>query len=219
VLAGAALIVAIAIAVSRSAQPGATPAAASGAPAGASASRALFAGVPQDGITLGDPKAPVRVIEFADLQCPFCAAAARNVLPGLVKDYVRPGKARIEFRALTFIGPDSVRAARVAEAAGRQNRLWNVVDLVYASQGRENTGYATDAFLRRLVRAVPSLDAGRVFAQRGSAAVTAQLKAAQDLAASRGVTSTPTFLVERGTSLEVVDAAGVPAAIKAALAR
>src|SRR4051794_29721148 len=224
VLAAAAVVVAGLIAVSTSGSSAGAPPAASSASAGSSApgastSRALLAGIPQNGLTLGDPKAPVRVIEFADLQCPFCRAYTTGVMPRLVKEYVRPGRVRMEFRALTFIGPDSVRAARVAEAAARQNRLWNFVDLAYANQGRENSGYATDALLRRLGAAVPGLDVDRAFADRNSAAVTAQLTAADGLATSSGVNETPTFLVGRGSSLKAVDAAGLPAAIKAAVGR
>jgi len=140
-----------------------------------------------------------------------------GVMPGLVQKYVRTGKVRMEFHALAFIGPDSVRAARVAEAAGRQNKLWNVADLAYHNQGAENSGWATDGKLRSIAAAVPGLDVKQVFAARNSAAVTAQLKAASDLATRSGVNETPTFLVGRGSSLKAVDAAGLPAAIKAAV--
>jgi protein-disulfide isomerase len=125
----------------------------------------------------------------------------------------------MEFRSLAFIGPDSVSAARVAQAAGEQNKLWNFVDVAYHNQGKENSGWATDAVLRRLAAAVPGLDVNNAFAARNSAAVTAQLNAANTLATSSGVNSTPTFLVGRGTSLKAVDAAGLPAAIKAAVGR
>jgi protein-disulfide isomerase len=224
VLAAAAIVVAILVAVSgpgRDATPttASSSTAAAGVAAGAAATNELLAGVPQNGTRLGDPSAPVRVVEFADLQCPFCAEFSERVLPQVVRDYVRPGEVRMEFRGLAFIGPDSERAARVVEAAGRQDRLWNVLGAFYANQGRENSGYATDAFLRRIVGAVPGLDAGRVFAERGSAAVTRQLSAAQELATSSGVQSTPTFLVGRGSDLKAVDAAGLPAAIEEALGR
>jgi protein-disulfide isomerase len=219
VLAGAAVVVAVLVAVSASgSSKSASRTASSGSVAGAPQAAALLSGIPQHGLTLGSAKAPVRVIEFADLQCPFCRDYSLNTMPRLVQDYVRPGKVRMEFRSLAFIGPDSVSAARVAQAAGRQNKLWNFVDLAYRNQGKENSGWATDAVLRRLAGAVPGLDVNRAFSQRDSAAVTAQLNAANTLANSSGVQSTPTFLVGRGSSLKAVDAAGLPAAIKAAVA-
>jgi protein-disulfide isomerase len=192
---------------------------ATGAIPGQTESREMLTGIPQQGIYLGNPKAPVRFVEFADLQCPFCAQYALSTMPGIVQRYVRPGDVRMEFRSLAFIGPDSVRAARVAQAAAQQDKLWNFIDLAYRNQGKENSGWATDALLRRVATAVPGLDADRAFAARDGAAVTGALKAADSLAATSGVQSTPTFLVGRGSSLKAVDAAGLEAAIKAAVAR
>ncbi|MEA2382400.1 MAG: hypothetical protein QOH72_2371 [Solirubrobacteraceae bacterium] len=214
VLAAAAAIVAVLVAVSASGSG--TKTASRTAVAGTSQTAATLSGIPQHGLTLGSAKAPVRVIEFADLQCPFCRDYSLSSMPQLIRDYVRPGKVRMEFRSLAFIGPDSVSAARVAQAAAQQNKLWNFVDLAYHNQGKENSGWATDAVLRRLAGAVPGLDVNRAFAARDSAAVTAQLNAANALANAKGVQSTPTFLVSRGSSLKAVDAAGLPAAIKAA---
>jgi protein-disulfide isomerase len=215
VLAAAAAIVAVLVAVSASGSG--TKTASRTAVAGTSQTAATLSGIPQHGLTLGSAKAPVRVIEFADLQCPFCRDYSLSSMPQLIRDYVRPGKVRMEFRSLAFIGPDSVSAARVAQAAAQQNKLWNFVDLAYHNQGKENSGWATDAVLRRLAGAVPGLDVNRAFAARDSAAVTAQLNAANALANAKGVQSTPTFLVGRGSSLKAVDAAGLPAAIKAAV--
>jgi len=220
VLGAAAVVVVILVAVSSSgggSTASTSSSASSSAVAGTQASRSLLNGIPQKGLTLGNANAPVRVLEFADLQCPFCRDYSLGVMPGLVQKYVRTGKVRMEFHALAFIGPDSVRAARVAEAAGQQNKLWNVADLAYHNQGAENSGWATDGKLRSIAAAVPGLDVKQVFAARNSAAVTAQLKAASDLATRSGVNETPTFLVGRGSSLKAVDAAGLPAAIKAAV--
>jgi protein-disulfide isomerase len=226
VLGAAAIVVAVLVAVSTSGS-GSGPASraassARGAPAGAvpgaAATTALFAGIPQHGTTLGSPTAPVRVVEFADLQCPFCRDYSLTEMPSLVRQYVRPGKVSMRFQPLTFIGPDSVRAARVAAAAASQDRLWSFADLMYRNQGTENSGYATDAYLRRLAAAVPGLDTRRVFTARNGAAVTRRLEAAQAAATAARVNSTPTFLVQRGSSTKVVDVAGLPAAIKAAVA-
>jgi len=59
---------------------------------GASASRGLFADIPQHGAALGRSNARLQIIEFADLQCRYCREHALHALPSLVGDYVRAGK-------------------------------------------------------------------------------------------------------------------------------
>ena len=54
---------------------------------------ALVAGTPQAGDRLGKESAPVEIIEYADLQCPFCASASTRTVPALVERYVRDGSA------------------------------------------------------------------------------------------------------------------------------
>lgn len=154
-------------------------------------------GIPQSGTTLGNPKAPITIKEFADLQCPYCRDFSVQTLPRVVQDYVRTGKLKIELHLLTFLGPDSIRGAQVAERAGAQNCLWNFVDLFYANQGEEKTGYATDAFLRQLTTAVPGLDRAAVFSEPVTDTPTPQNADADALAQRYGVTGTPTLLVGR----------------------
>jgi protein-disulfide isomerase len=161
------------------------------------AAQALFAGIPQHGLTLGDSKAPATLVEFADPQCPFCAQYARDALPAVVDQWVRTGRLRLELRFLTFIGPGSVLAARVADAAARQNRLWTFSDVLYLNQGPENSGYVTTAFLQGIATATPGLDVNRALADSDSSQVTAQLTDAARTADSLGVTSTPSFFLVR----------------------
>ena len=156
---------------------------------GTPATVSALKGIPQSGITLGSPKAPVTMVEFADLQCPFCAEYQRNVFPTVLKKYVRTGKVRLELRLLRFIGPDSDRLARVAVAAGAQNRMWQFVELAYQRQGRENSGYATSSFINRLAAdaGLKKLDAG--------ASAERQVSRNEQLARTLGIDSTPSFLV------------------------
>ncbi len=99
--------------------------------AGGADTAQLLAGIPQAGAVLGSPTAPVTLVEYADLQCPYCAVWAREVLPAVVGEHVRTGRLRIVFRGLAFIGPESETALRTALAAGGQGKLWNVVELLY----------------------------------------------------------------------------------------
>jgi protein-disulfide isomerase len=165
-----------------------------GAP-GISETRDLFAGIPQNGITLGVPTAPVTLTEFADLQCSHCRTFALSTLPVIVKDYVRTGKTRLIFRTLAFLGEDSVQAARMAGAVGLQNQQWQFLHLFFHGQGRTNSGYVTDDFLRTLGRAVPSVNVEQAMKMRGSAAVDRELAEANETADRFGIDGTPSFLI------------------------
>lgn len=162
---------------------------------GAARTLALFAGIPQHGDALGNPHAPVTLVEFGDLQCPACAQFAANALPSIVARYVRPGRVLLVFRALDFLGQDSLRAARMAEALGAQNHLWQFIDLMYRNQGLENSSYVTDTYLSALAAAIPGVDLRRALAARGSAGALAQIDQARALARELGLKSTPSFLL------------------------
>jgi len=153
------------------------------------AAESALKGIPQSGIALGSPKAPVTMVEFADLQCPFCAQYQRDVFPTLLNRYIRTGKLRVELHLLRFIGSDSDRLARVAAAASEQNRMFQFVDLAYARQGAENSGYATQQFIDKL-----AAGAGLKQTSAGTAA-NQQVSQSEQIAKTLGISSTPSFLI------------------------
>jgi protein-disulfide isomerase len=164
---------------------------------GATQTLALFSGIPQHGNTLGDPHSPVTLVEFGDLQCPSCALFAENVLPSIVAHYVRPGRVLLVFRGLDFVGHDSLRAVRMADALGEQNHLWQFIDLMYRNQGLENSSYVTDTYLRALAGAIPSVDVARALAEESSPGVQNQIDQARALARGLHLQGTPAFLLSR----------------------
>ncbi len=96
---------------------------------------------------LGDPKAPVELVEFGDLQCPVCKAASEEALPPIFDGAVAKGEAKISFRNFIIISEESEPAGAAAIAAGEQGRGWNFIELFYRNQGVERSGYVTDEFL------------------------------------------------------------------------
>jgi protein-disulfide isomerase len=157
----------------------------------------IFEDIPQDGVSLGEPDAPATLIEFADLQCPFCADFATGELPDVVDSYVRDGRLRLELRLLAFIGPDSERARQVANAAALQDRLWDYTELFFRNQEAENSGYATDAFLQRLARQTPGLDVEQLAQDYASSQAEALTRQAERLGQQLAVSGTPSFYLVR----------------------
>jgi protein-disulfide isomerase len=152
---------------------------------------ARYAGIPQDGLSLGRDEAPVTVVEFVDLQCPACAVFATAILPTVVERYVRPGRVRFELRPLAFVGQDSVRAAQAVDGAAAEDAAWPYVERLFAGQGEENSGYVTEEWLRAAADDVPGLDADRVVAWTGMRAIA---QAERDAGRAK-ITATPSFLV------------------------
>ncbi|MEA2436913.1 MAG: hypothetical protein QOF65_1469 [Thermoleophilaceae bacterium] len=210
-LVAAAVIVVVAIVVSSggSSNKGSS----SGKAAGADQASQLLNSIPQQGTTLGNPKAPVTLLEFADLQCPFCRDYTINTFPSVVAKYVKTGKVKMVFQNYAFIGPDSLTAARAAEAAGKQNKLWNFIDIFYNNQGTENTDYVTDKFLTKIADGA-GVDANKMLTDRQDPKVDQAIALAQQAAQQAGVNSTPTFILKKaGAPAQKLSAAQVEAAL------
>jgi protein-disulfide isomerase len=152
--------------------------------AGATEVNAMFKGVPQHGLTLGSPSAPVTLVEYIDLQCPFCQQFETQVIPDVVKRYVRTGKLKVETRVLDFIGPDSTRGRNAMVAAGEQDKAFNLAQILYENQGTENTGWLSDSLIAKAAESIPGLNPRQLFATRNSAAVS-QTAAVLDQQAGR----------------------------------
>ena len=177
----------------------------------------ILDGIPQSGNALGSPKAPVTLVEYADLQCPYCAEWTRRAFPALVDRYVRQGKVRIVFRGLAFVGPDSDRALRTAVAAGREKRLWHVVEGLYHRQGHENSGWVTEALLDEVA-------GPRAVAARNAPWVVDEMADSSRAARVAGIAGTPAFQIGKtGGTLQTVPLnslgpEGIQPAIEAILA-
>ena len=83
----------------------------------------------------GSASAPVTVVEFADYQCPACAAYANGNSAQIDKDYVDTGKVRFIYHELPIPGhKNAVVAASAARAAGDQGKYWEMNKLLFAHQ-------------------------------------------------------------------------------------
>lgn len=184
--------------------------------------RKLLAGLPQHGMTLGDPKAKAVVVEFGDLQCPVCKAYSEETLPRVIKGPVARGRARLEFANFTIIGPESTPAGAAAIAAGEQGRGWSFVELFYRNQGEENSGYVDDAFLTVIARGAGVPNIPKWNRDRHSARVLSEVAGTTHQAEHLGFTGTPSFALESadtaGTGIEPLSTLPSAGDLEAAIA-
>lgn len=162
-----------------------------------------LSGVPQHGLALGRPDAKVTVVEFIDVQCPFCRKFELGVMPTLLHDYIRTGKIRFEQRTMSFLGEDSVRGAKFLGAAARQNHQFDAAALLFEGQGPENSGWLDDTFLRKVGEQIAGFDTARALRDMRAPSAQAPLGATNSMAQRYGVSATPTVLV--GTDIRSLE--------------
>lgn len=106
-------------------------------------------------VLLGDPKAPVTMIEFGDYQCPFCGKFFSQTEPLLRKNYIETGKVKIVYKDFAFLGPESFAAANAAECAKDQGKFWEYHDALFAAEnkdGKENNGNLNETLFASIAK-------------------------------------------------------------------
>jgi protein-disulfide isomerase len=164
-------------------------------------------GIPQSEMVLGDPGAPVELVEFADLKCPYCKAFAEGTLPPIIENQVKKGQVKISYRLYTIIDDQSQPAGAAALAAGKQGRGWNFVELFYRNQGDELKPYADDTFLEAIAKGAGVKDLSRWNSEREE--LEPEVEATSAEAQELGFTGTPSFAIE-GPKTKGLEPIGTP---------
>ncbi|HEY5981878.1 MAG TPA: thioredoxin domain-containing protein [Anaerolineales bacterium] len=144
---------------------------------------------------IGDPNAPVKLDEYSDFQCPYCAHFSRDTEQSVLDAYVATGKVFFTYHSVgEFIGPESSRAAEAAYCAGDQNKFWEYHDYVLHNQVGENAGRFSDRRLGAFAEAL-SLDMNEFNSCFNNGKYKDMVR--QDFADARalGIQSTPTFII------------------------
>ncbi len=169
------------------------------APAGAA--QAAVPPISAADAVLGNPNAPVTLIEYGDYQCPFCGRFFSEAQPQIVKDYVDTGKVKMVFRNFAFLGSESVAAAEAADCAGDQNKLWAYHDALYAGKvadfakgGGEDDGFFNRTLFLKIAQQI-NLNIPTFTSCIDSNKYANRVAQEKTDAAAIGVNSTPTVFI------------------------
>ncbi len=147
--------------------------------------------------TLGDPNAPITVVEFSDYGCPFCERYVSATYPQIKADFIDTGKVFYVFKDFPIVElhPQAKLAAVAAECAGDQGKYWDMHGLLFANQKTWDTdatgalkafrGYAKQLALDSTTFSVC------VAEQQHLDEIEADIALGQRL----GTTGTPTFVI------------------------
>lgn len=118
-----------------------------------------------DGASMGDPNAPIQIVEYSDFQCPFCDRFYTNTAPLLEQYYIDTGKVLFTYKSAgNFVSRNSGRtesrdAAAAAYCAGDQNKFWQMHDALFANnRDVENQGSFASNRLIEIAKTVEGLD-------------------------------------------------------------
>ena len=190
---------------------------------------------PEGGFRMGNPDAPVKVVEYLSLTCPHCAEFAHSGAPALIRDYVRTGRASLEYRNFVLNGVD-VAASLVARCGGTagffpitgqilasQAQWMGRVEAMSQEQRAQIGALPENERLPRFVEligltavaarhGVPAAQTRRCLADRAG---VARLESMSEAASAAGINATPTFLIN-GARVEAHDWPGLEPLIRQA---
>jgi protein-disulfide isomerase len=169
---------------------------------------ALMAVLPTDHV-LGDPKAPVTIIEYASLTCSHCAHFHTQILPDLKKKWIDTGKVKLVYRDFP-LDQVAVKAAQIAECAGK-DKYFGVLDIIFRGQPQWATSADPIAELAKPLR-IAGLGEAEIKACLANDAMMNAVLNDYRSGDTLGVNSTPTLFIGgqlyRGSrSVEDIDGA------------
>ena len=161
-------------------------------------------------MSLGDPRAPVTVVEYASVGCPHCATWANQVFPDFRSKYIDTGKVRFEFHEMLTGNATLAAAGFLIARCASSTRYFQVVDDVFA--GQEEIGRTGIEALEKIGEHAGLTREQVNVCLQDPAALKALSQRTQNDAQAHGVTGTPTFFVggqklDGEQSLEALDAA------------
>ena len=103
---------------------------------------------------LGDPSAPITILEWGDYQCTFCYRFHQSSLNIILEEYVDSGKINLVFKDFPLNGPDSILGAEAAYCAGDQGKYWAFHNELYSNWAGERTGWINYDSLNQFAKSV-----------------------------------------------------------------
>ena len=144
---------------------------------------------------LGDPSAPVTIVEFGDYQCHQCYNWFHNTKPAIFSEYIETGKANLVFVDLAFLGRDSSPAAQATYCAEDQEMYWEYHDVLYTYQeSKIDEGWANSERLKAFANSL-GLDMELFESCLDSEKYSKRIQYNSQQAREHGVRGTPGFFL------------------------
>jgi len=143
---------------------------------------------------LGDPNAPITILEWGDYQCTFCYKFHQETLNKIDEEYIKTGKVKIIFKDFPLNGPDSKLAAEATYCAHDQNKYWQYHNQLYENWAGERTGWITRESLSGFAKTI-DLDIVEFNKCLDENKYENKINSIYEFGNEIGINATPSFLV------------------------
>ena len=107
---------------------------------------------------LGNPDAPITILDFSDFQCPNCGRHVKNTEPILNETYIQTGKANLVYKYFPVVGFDSMNPALAGQCAQEQGKFGQFHQLLFANQKPIDSGWVSKDNLKNFASQIPRLN-------------------------------------------------------------
>lgn len=152
---------------------------------------------------LGNERAKITIVEFADYQCPFCAQFNKETKDAIVENFIDTGKAKFLYKDL-IVNDGSDKASTLAAAASycaaEQGMYWAYHDELFKNSNGENTGWITKDNLKQFANNVRVPDLMKFSDCVDTGKYNDVVSENDSFARNIGLQSTPSFIFYNGTT-------------------
>lgn len=143
---------------------------------------------------IGDPNAPITVVEWGDYQCTYCYRFHQSSKDLLIQEYVNAGKVNFVFRDFPLNGPDSMLAAEASYCADDQGKYWEYHDEIYKNWAGERTGWVNRVSLDKFANTM-NLDLVQFNKCLDDKKYRQRVSDNYEFGTTMGIDATPSFLI------------------------
>ncbi len=143
---------------------------------------------------IGDPNAPITILEWGDYQCTYCYKFHQSTLNTINENFIKTGKVKLVFKDYPLNGPDSILAAEASHCAQDQKKYWEYHDELYKNWGGERTGWITRESLNQFGNTI-NLDMDHFNTCLNEHKYKDKVISMYEFGKEIGIDATPSFLV------------------------
>ena len=143
---------------------------------------------------MGDPDAPITILEFGDYQCTFCYKFHQDTLDIINEEFIKTGKVKVIFKDFPLNGLDSKLAAESSYCAHDQGKYWEYHDQLYENWAGERTGWITREALSEFAKSI-NLDTAEFNKCLNESKHENKINSIYEFGKQIGIDATPSFLV------------------------